>query len=79
MIRWDDELKLLMADSLDEAKSVGMPRGRQVGIIHAIQDDAEEDVHVYQVYMDGVVHLTHAPDHWGLPAWYAEYGNDEDR
>lgn len=76
MIHWDPHLNLLMADSMDEAKSIAHPSGpRQVGVIHALNENDEEDVHVYVVFTDGEVHLTHAPDHWGVPAWHSE--NDE--
>lgn len=72
MIAWDPHLKLLMADSLEEAKTIAHPSGpRQVGVIHG--ETGEEDVHVYVVFTDGEAHLTHAPDHWGYPAWHSEY------
>ena len=62
-LKWDDEQCLLTADSMKEALSVTHYSGRrQVGVW---QDDA---LYVFDIGMDGVV-LTHAPDHWGVPAW----------
>ena len=73
MLRWDSDYNLLMADSLEEARTIAHSSGpRQVGVIHG--ETGEEDVHVYVVFTDGEIHMTHAPDHWGYPAWYAEEG-----
>lgn len=63
-LKWDADQCLLTADSMKEALSVTHHSGkRQVGVW---QDDG---LYVFAVGVDGVV-LTHAPDHWGLPAWY---------
>lgn len=69
MIHWDPYLNLLMADSMEEAETIAHPSGpRQVGVICPILDD----VVVYLVLPEGRAVPTHAPDHWGIPAWFPQ-------
>lgn len=71
MIQWDTEYRLLVADCMSDAATIAHESGpRQVGVCCDLT--GEEDLHVFLVHPDGTMQLTHAPDHWGLPAWYAE-------
>ena len=71
MIQWDQEYGLLLADSMADAMTIAHPSGpRQVGVCCDLT--GEEDLHVFRVHPDGTMELTHAPDHWGLPAWHAD-------
>jgi hypothetical protein len=70
MLRWDDDLRLLMADSLDEATTIAHPSGpRQVGVV-----DEEDMLTVYLIAPGGEVQMTHNSDHWGVPVWYENEG-----
>jgi hypothetical protein len=67
MIWWDEGYRLLMADSIDEVRSIAHASGqRQVGMMD------EDDLAVYLVLPSGEVQLTHHSDHWGVPAWYED-------
>jgi hypothetical protein len=69
MIRWDSEYNLLMADSLEEARTIAHSSGpRQVGVLDPILDA----IVVYLVLPKGSAVVTHSPDHWGVPSWYSE-------
>jgi hypothetical protein len=68
VIRWNEEWNLLMADSVEEAKTIAHNSGpRQVGVWQG------DDLLVYDVFA-GVngpwAQLTYRPDHWAIPAWH---------
>jgi hypothetical protein len=67
MIQWDEDERLLMADTIDEVASIAHASGpRQIGLMQ------EDDLWVFLVSPSGEVELTHHPDHWGVPAWFSE-------
>ena len=72
-LEWDCHWNLLVAETLQDALSIAHPSGpRQVGVWQ------EDGLCVFDITTSAAC-LTHAPDHWGLPAWHAKEGSENVR